>query len=1020
MAKTAINRKKAAKEFADFWKNKGDEKQHTQLFLTSLLRNVFGIEKPETIIDFEKRVKINGTKYIDAYIATTNAAIEQKSLKTDLDKKELQSDGTLLTPYEQAKRYNDNLRYSERCRWIVVSNFAEFRIYDMEKEEPEKHFGAVLLENLSNDFENLRFLVDSEKDLIPPETQVSLKAGELVGKLYDALIKEYINPDENSFRSLNILCVRIVFCLYAEDAGLFETRTAFEDYIKSFSLENLRRGLMDLFKILNTKPENRDKYDTKINSFPYVNGGLFADDTIEIPNFTKEIVDILVNNCAPFDWSKISPTIFGAVFESTLNPETRRKGGMHYTSIANIHKVIDPLFLDDLRAEFSQIVEPSPETAHKTKSTIPAKETFQETSLRKRKKLEQFRNKIASLKFLDPACGSGNFLTETYISLRRLENEILKKIHGSQQLLGSDFSPIKVKISQFYGIEINDFAVTVAKTALWIAESQMMKETEEIVDEDLDFLPLSTSATIVEGNALRMDWRYLHEEEKIPTITAKKTNLIYPFEVHEREEKYEAINLITDEINVGKPQTKKTENHYDYIMGNPPFIGYSYQSKEQKNDIFATCCNKNGVFYKGVGKIDYVAGWYFKTAGIIQGTDTKAAFVSTNSITQGEQVAALWKPLFSDYNIKIDFAWRTFRWANETSDKKNMAAVHCVIIGFSCRNHVCLPAKNRHSEHSEESQRCFAGAQHDEKRIFNADGTVIEAKNINGYLLDAPNIWVESRAKSLCDVPQMTTGNRPTDGGNLIIENDDYETFIKKEPNAKKYIKKLLGSEEFINNKIRWCLWLVNATPAEIKRMPEVYKRVQQCKAAREASPDAGRRKLAETPALFREIINPETFLLVPKVSSERRLYIPIGFFDSEIISTDLNFIVSDATLYHFGVLTSSVHNAWMRAVCGRLKSDYRYSKDIVYNNFPWCNPTDTQKAKIEQTAQAILDARAKYPDSSLADLYDETTMPPDLRKAHKENDKAVMAAYGFSQKMSEAEIVAELFKMYEKLTKKK
>ncbi|MBO7126574.1 methylase, partial [bacterium] len=482
----------------------------------------------------------------------------------------------------------------------------------------------------------------------------------------------------------------------------------------------------------------------------------------------------------------------------------------------------------------------------------------------------------------------------------------------------------------------------------------------------------------------------------------------YPFEVHEREEKYEAINLITDEINVGKPQQKKTENHYDYIMGNPPFVGYSYQSKEQKNDIFATCCNKNGVFYKGVGKIDYVAGWYFKTAGIIQGTDTKAAFVSTNSITQGEQVAALWKPLFSDYNIKIDFAWRTFKWANETSDKKNMAAVHCVIIGFSCHTDSISLTQNQDKN------------KYDNKKIFNADGTVVEAKNINGYLLDAPNIWVESRAKSLCDVPQMTTGNRPTDGGNLIIENDDYETFIKKEPNAKKYIKKLLGSEEFINNKIRWCLWLVNATPAEIKRMPEVYKRVQQCKAAREASPDVGRRKLAETPALFREINNPETFLLVPKVSSERRLYIPIGFFDSEIISTDLNFIVSDATLYHFGVLTSSVHNAWMRAVCGRLESRYRYSKDIVYNNFPWCNPTDAQKAKIEQTAQAILDTRAKYPDSSLADLYDETTMPPDLRKAHRENDKAVMVAYGFNPKMSESEIIAELFKMYEKLIKKK
>ena len=994
MAKTAVNRKKAAQEFADRWHGKGYEKGESQVFWIELLLDVFCVENISDFIFFEDKVHLDHTSFIDAWIPSTHVMIEQKSCGKNLRRPIKQSDSSFLTPFQQAKRYSSELPYSSRPRWIVTCNFQEFLIYDMEKPQGEPE--QILLENLARDYERLQFLVDSKNTSISREEQVSLKAGELVGKLYDALIKEYINPDENSFRSLNILCVRIVFCLYAEDAGLFETRTSFEDYIKSFSLENLRRGLMDLFKILNTKPENRDKYDKKINSFPYVNGGLFADDTIEIPNFTKEIVDVLVDHCAPFDWSEISPTIFGAVFESTLNPQTRRKGGMHYTSVENIHKVIDPLFLDDLRAEFSQIVEPFPETAHKPQNTIFAKETFRETSLRKRKKLEQFQNKIASLTFLDPACGSGNFLTETYISLRRLENEILKIIHGTQQFVGRGASPIKVKISQFYGIEINDFAVTVAKTALWIAESQMMKETEEIVDEDLDFLPLSTSATIVEGNALRMDWRYLQEEEKIPTITAKRTNLIYPAEVHERKEKYEAINLITDEINIGKPKQKKIENHYDYIMGNPPFVGYSYQSQEQKNDIFAACCNKNGVVYKGVGKIDYVAGWYFKTAGIIQGTDTKAAFVSTNSITQGEQVSALWKPLFGDYNIKIDFAWRTFRWANETSDKKNMAAVHCVIIGFSA---------------TEGSKP---------KIIFLNELEKIEAKNINGYLLDAPSIWVESRPKSLCDVPQMTTGNRPADGGNLIIESNDYETFIKKEPNAKKYIKKLLGSEEFINNKIRWCLWLVNATPAEIKRMPEVYKRVQQCKAAREASPDAGRRKLAETPALFREINNPDKFIVVPSVSSENRRYVPIGFLNSDTIPTNLVLIIPNASLFHFSVLTSSVHMAWMRAVCGRLESRYRYSKDIVYNNFPWPDPTETQKAKIEKTAQAILDARAKYPDSSLADLYDETTMPPELRKAHKDNDKAVLAAYGFDPKMSEAEIVAELFKMYEKLTEKR
>ena len=984
MAKTAINRKKAAKEFTDFWKNKGDEKQHTQLFWTSLLRNVLGIEKPETVIDFEKRVKINGTKYIDAYIAATNAAIEQKSLKTDLDKKELQSDGSLLTPYEQAKRYNDNLRYSERCRWIVVSNFAEFRIYDMEKEKPEKHLETVLLENLSNDFESLRFLVDSEKDLIPPEEQISLKAGELVGKLYDALIKEYINPDENSFRSLNILCVRIVFCLYAEDAGLFETRTSFEDYINSFSLENLRRGLIDLFKILNTKPENRDKYDTKINSFPYVNGGLFADNTIEIPNFTKEIVDILVNYCAPFDWSEISPTIFGAVFESTLNPETRRKGGMHYTSIENIHKVIDPLFLDDLSAEFKKIVETSRGTSQKVK-------------------LEHFRNKIASLKFLDPACGSGNFLTETYISLRRLENEILKKIHGNQQLLGNDFSPIKVKISQFYGIEINDFAVTVAKTALWIAESQMMKETEEIVEENLDFLPLSTSATIVEGNALRMDWSTLEEESNENFVYADKLNVYKVGEkswedgVHEPDIPYGAhfkeLNVATKEITEKKFPEKNSSKSviYDYIIGNPPFVGARWMDKRQKEDVTLTF----GKTWHGAGDLDYVCCWYKKAFDTINSSETRCAFVSTNSVTQGSSVANLWKPLFAD-GMHFDFAWRTFKWANETSDKKNMATVHCVIIGFSA---------------TESSKPKIIFVNEDEK---------IEAKNINGYLLDMPNVFIESRTKPICDVSLMNKGSMPADDGNLIITDQEYNGFINKEPESKKFIREFLGAEEFLNNKKRYCLWLVNTTPAELRKMPIVMKRIESVKAARAASKREATRNLAAYPYLFAENRQPETdYIAIPEVSSEKRNYIPIGFMSADVICSNKLQIIPNATLYEFGILTSNIHNAWLRTVCGRLKSDYDYSGKIVYNNFPWCNPTEKQKAKIEQTAQAILYARAKYPDSSLADLYDETTMPPELRKAHKENDKAVMAAYGFDQKMSETEIVAELFKMYEKLTKK-
>ena len=943
------------------------------------------MENPAERIEFEKKVQLKHTSFIDAYIPETKVLIEQKSVDTDLRKEAKQSDGAMLTPYRQAKRYADEMPNSLRPDWIVVCNFREFLIYDMEK--PHDEPVQVLLEDLPDKFECLQFMVDSKKTSISPEEQVSLKAGELVGKLYDALFKEYINPDENSFRSLNILCVRIVFCLYAEDAGLFETRTAFEDYIKSFNLPNVRDGIIKLFKALDTKLENRDKYDLTLNSFPYVNGGLFADDAIEIPNFTKEIVDVIVNYCAPFDWSEISPTIFGAVFESTLNPDTRRKGGMHYTSIKNIHKVIDPLFMDDLKAEFAKIVK-----------------TCRGTSLKI--KLDQFRDKLANLKFLDPACGSGNFLTETYISLRRLENECLKVVHGSQMLLSSeDFSPIKVRISQFYGIEINDFAVTVAKTALWIAESQMMKETEEIVEQNLDFLPLSTSATIVEGNALRMDWLTLETEAKNDFVFADKLN-VYKIDekfgmmsVHEPTIPYNAhyteLNVVTPEITERKFPEKdiKTSVTYDYIIGNPPFIGARFMEKRQKEDVISIF----GKDWHGAGDLDYVCCWYKKAFDLIKGTKTRCAFVSTNSVTQGTSVANLWKPLFAD-GIHFDFAWRTFKWANETTDRKNMAAVLCVIIGFSV---------------AENTKK---------KIIFENEHEKIEAKNINGYLMDLPELFIENRKKPVCEVPEMVFGSMPNDGQNLIIEADEYDDFVKNDPASQKYIHRFLGADEFINSKIRYCLWLVDATPAELRRMPLVAQRIGAVRKLRGSSARAATRKLAETPWLFGEIRQPEngSYLLIPSVSSDKRLYIPIGFLSAETIASNLVLTIPNATLYEFGIMTSSVHNAWMRIVCGRLGMSYRYSINIVYNNFPWCNPTDAQKAKIEQTAQAILDVRAKYPDSSLADLYDETTMPPELRKAHKENDKAVMQAYGFNPKMGESEIVAELFKMYEKLTKKK
>ena len=976
MAKAAINRKKAAKEFADFWKNKGDERQETARFWIGLLEKVLGMENPAERIEFEKKVQLKHTSFIDAYIPETKVLIEQKSVDTDLRKESKQSDGTMLTPYRQAKRYADEMPNSLRPDWIIVCNFREFLIYNMEK--PHDEPVQLLLEDLPDKFECLHFMIDSKKTSVSPEEQVSLKAGELVGKLYDAILKQYKNPESaETLKSLNILCVRLVFLLYAEDAGIFPEKDMFGSYLAKFRPEEAREKLLGLFAVLNTKPENRDPYlSDDLAAFPYVNGGLFAELEIEIPRFNEEIVDILVNKASSgFDWSEISPTIFGAVFESTLNPETRRKGGMHYTSIENIHRVIDPLFLGDLKTEFAAL--------------------RKKAGKEKIKKLDDFRNKLASLTFLDPACGSGNFLTETYISLRRLENECLKVIHGSQMLLSSkDFSPIKVRISQFYGIEINDFAVTVAKTALWIAESQMMRETEEIVERDLDFLPLSTSATIVEGNALRMDWSTLESEVKNEFVFADKLNVYAVKEPKiEYGEHYDELNVVAKKVESKElPENIKNRITYDYIIGNPPFVGARWMDKRQKEEVISTF----GRDWHGVGDLDYVCCWYKKAFDLIKGTNTRCAFVSTNSVTQGASVANLWKPLFAD-GIHFDFAWRTFKWANETSDKKNMAAVHCVIIGFSV-------AENTKP-----------------KIIFENEQKNLEAENINGYLLDMPDIFVESRQKPICDVPVINKGNMPADNGNLIVPDSEYDKFINNEPKAKKFVKEFLGADEFLNSKKRYCLWLVNATPAELRTMPFVMKRIEAVRTSRAASKRAATRNLSAYPYLFAENRQPETdYIAIPEVSSEKRQYVPIGFISADVICSNKLQIIPNATLYEFGVLISNVHNAWTRVVCGRLKSDYDYSGKIVYNNFPWCNPTETQKKKIKETAQAILDARATYPDSSLADLYDETTMPPELRKAHKENDKAVMAAYGFKQNMTESEIVAELFKMYEKLTKKK
>lgn len=924
---TDAQQRAAAKIFAKNWKDRGYEKGDSQIFWVELLTTVFGVTDISQFISFEDQVHLDHTSFIDGYIEKTHVMIEQKSINKSLTAAIKQSDGSMLTPFEQAKRYSSELPYSKRPRWIVTSNFKSFYIYDMEKPggDPE----IILLEELEREYYRLQFLVEEGNTNLQREMEVSIAAGDIVGLLYDALAKQYVDPTtERAMKSLNILCVRFVFCLYAEDAGIFGRHGMFHDYLEEFDAKHMRKAVIELFQVLDTKPKDRDLYlEESLSAFPYVNGGLFANENIEIPQFTEENRQLLLEKAsADFNWSEISPTIFGAVFESTLNPETRRSGGMHYTSIENIHKVIDPLFLDDLKNELEEIRQ------------IPVQRT-------KEKKLKEFQKKLAGLRWLDPASGSGNFLTETYISIRRLENVVIKELQGGQITFGFDgSSPIQVSIDQFYGIEINDFAVTVAKTALWIAESQMMKETEDIVHMNLDFLPLTTNAFIVEGNALQLDW-----EDVVP------------------------------------------KNQLSYIMGNPPFIGYSLQSKEQKNDILSIYMDEKGKPYKTAGKIDYVAGWYFKASKFMQGTAIRTAFVSTNSITQGEQVAGVWKPLYERFGIHIDFAHRTFRWDSEASLK---AHVHCVIVGFSV-------------------------AQNLKKRKLYVDGRFKEVDNINAYLISAPNVFIETRTKPLCNVYKMTSGNRPADGGHLIIEENEYQDFLDNEPKAIPYIKRLSGATEFINNKKRWCLWLVGVSPAELRKMPKVMERIELCKADRLTGAD-DRKKLAETPALFRETKNPDTAIVVPRHSSENRRYIPFGFIGKDMILTDAAMCIPEAGVYEFGVLESNIHMAWVRAVCGRIKSDYRYSKDIVYNNFPWPTPTEQQKQKIEQTAQAVLDARSLYPDCSLADLYDELTMPPELRKAHHQNDIAVMQAYGFTKGSeaykSEAACVAELMKRYEQL----
>ncbi len=912
MTKTEKQQKTAAAAFASKWENRGYEKGESQLFWTELLTEIFGVDSPSTFITFEQQARLDHTSFIDAMIPGTHVMIEQKSLGKDLRQAIKQSDGTLLTPFQQAQRYSAVLPYSERPRWIVTCNFAEFDVYDMEN--PKGEPSRILLKDLEREYYRLQFLVDVKSEHLMKEMEVSMKAGEIVGKLFDALISQYDADDPESLRYLNILCVRLVFCLYAEDAGVFGRHNQFHDYLAQFDTSFIQIALVQLFDTLNTPADKRSKYlNPTLAAFPYTNGGLFAEE-IDVPQFTDELRNTLLQHASlDFDWSEISPTIFGGVFESTLNPETRRSGGMHYTSIENIHKVIDPLFYSALQADFARCLE--------------------ETNVKKRlRALHDLQDRMAALRFFDPACGSGNFLTETYLSLRRLENEIIKRIY-SVETLDAFENPIKVSIHQFYGIEINDFAVTVATTALWISEAQMMAETEKIIHHDIDFLPLKSYANIHEGNSLQTDWESVCPKEEL-----------------------------------------------DYIIGNPPFVGARLMGESQKADMIAVFGEK----WKNVGNIDYVGAWYKRAADYMRGTHVEAALVSTNSISQGEQVANLWQPLFAE-GIRINFAHRTFRWDSEASLK---AHVHVVVVGFSY-------------------------VERNPKQLFE-NGQMKEVSHINAYLIDAPDTFIYSRSKSLCDVPSIGIGNKPIDGGNYLFEKEEMEEFIRREPESAAYFHPWYGSVEFIHRKPRYCLWLGDCSPRKIKEMPLCYERVENVRATRLASSSAGTRKLADTPTRFHVENMPDgDSIIVPSVSSEKRKYVPMGFIPKGTFASNLVLLIPSATLYHFGILESNVHMAWMRAVCGRLKSDYRYSKDIVYNNFPWPAPTEEQKARIAEAAQAILDARALYPDSSLAELYDPTLMPKELLQAHRQNDRLVMQAYGFAAKMTESECVAELFRRY-------
>jgi len=936
--------KDRALSFSKEWADTANEEADAKPFLVEFF-NVFGISS-KRVSTFEHRVKKLDDKdgYIDLLWKGT-ILIEMKSRGKNLDK-----------AYQQAIDYTHGLKQHELPKYILVSDFENFRLYDLEE---DKHI-EFKLNDLVNNVNHFGSILGYQKKVYTAQDPANIKAAELMGKLHDR-----IEEIGYTGHPLEVYLVRILFLLFAEDTTIFN-KQQFQDYIEQRTADDgsdLAAKLQELFQVLNTPKENRFKnLDEQLNDFPYVNGKLFEENLPTASFDTKMRLALL--DCCYIDWSKISPAIFGSMFQSVMNPKERRNLGAHYTSETNILKLIKTLFLDELWTDFQSIKD-------------------------NKNKLPEFHKKLSTLKFLDPACGCGNFLVITYRELRLLELEILRATYKNGQGVLDIREIIWLDVDMMYGIEYEEFPARIAEVAMWLIDHQMNMLISNEFGQYFARLPLKKAAKIVHGDALKTDWQSLLNPVNTINVVAKHTNI---FLVEEPIQEYKTVNIQTEtfEIHKGKTSDDTVETKFDFIIGNPPFIGSKIMTQFQRD-----CVVKEFENIQGAGVLDYVTAWYVKAAKYIQGTKIKVAFVSTNSIVQGEQTSILWGQMLNKYNIKIHFAHRTFKWSNEA---KGNAAVYCVIVGFA--------------NYDTPNKSLF------EYEDIKGEAHEIKAKNINPYLVDAKDLLIDKNMNPICNIPKMSFGNMPLDGGNLLLSDEEKNELLIKEPKAEKFIKPLLSAYEFLNGKKRWCIWLVNAEPKEIKELPEIMKRIELVKKFRSDSVAPSTQKFAETPTLFRDRNQPDTYILVPSTTSENRKYIPLGFFGKADIANNSCHTVPNGNLFHFGVLMSVMHMAWVKNICGRLKSDFRYSKDIVYNNYPWPdNPNEKQLKAIENAAQKVLDARTEFPNSSLADLYDPLSMPASLVKAHNELDKAVDLAYRPQAFTSEANRMVFLFELYEKYT---